>query len=238
MNLIPLLHGRRKAVSALSEWDALGLSDGLISYWSMDNRSVDDLTVYDSFGSNNGTAVNSPTFSSVDGINNDYVALDGVNEKLTINNFRNLIDFSGGCISLWARSNLVHEGVFYWHFVVGSNQRFYLTVNKNDKSTLYAAMGSAIKATNTGTFVINKWYNLVTSWNGTQYKFYMDGQEMFTQSYTYVSPTTDGFELGWGNSINQVYLNGSIDEVAIWNRALSPTEVENIYNSGAGRFLN
>jgi len=34
------------------------------------------------------------------------------------------------------------------------------------------------------------------------------------------------------------YLDGSVDEIAIWNRVLTPTEISNLYNSEAGRYLN
>ena len=46
------------------------------------------------------------------------------------------------------------------------------------------------------------------------------------------------FSIGrWGNWI-QAYFSGSIDEVAIYNRALSLSEIQGIYNSGIGRHLN
>src|SRR3989338_11287404 len=46
-----------------------------------------------------------------------------------------------------------------------------------------------------------------------------------------VSPVTIGSQ-----RLNLVYLNGSLDELAIWNRTLSATEIKTIYDRQKGAF--
>ena len=73
-------------------------------------------------------------------------------------------------------------------------------------------------------------------------KLYKNGTEAVKSSYlagTYVKCTNIGSNtaFGVGEWFNGNYLNGILDEVAIWkNRELTSLEVAELYNSGAGKF--
>ncbi|MCK5641356.1 MAG: hypothetical protein KAJ19_11180, partial [Gammaproteobacteria bacterium] len=76
------------------------------------------------------------------------------------------------------------------------------------------------------------WYYLALSYDGSDVIVYLNGAQIgspYTPSpYTSV---TDSFVIG-NNFIGTQAFDGIIDEVAIWNRALSSQEISDIYNSG------
>ena len=76
----------------------------------------------------------------------------------------------------------------------------------------------------------NRWYNLVLTKNGTTYTIFLNGTQEGQSTKLNINIT----DLLIGRrSYNGFYFNGEIDEVAIWNRTLSASEITTIYNSGA-----
>lgn len=76
------------------------------------------------------------------------------------------------------------------------------------------------------------WHHLVGTYEGVKVHLYVDGTEFGTGTSCTGNLKTDGtFKIG-ADASNNIEFGGSIDEVAIWNRALSATEVTKLYNSG------
>ena len=62
---------------------------------------------------------------------------------------------------------------------------------------------------------------------------YINGVPVGTNAYTAADSTTSTLEIG-GYAGTSSLFKGLIDEVGVWNRTLSGTEVTTLYNSGAG----
>ena len=76
---------------------------------------------------------------------------------------------------------------------------------------------------------LNKWYHLIVVKDGVNYTFYRDGVQTATDSITLDTPTINhALDIGW--SEGSFYLKGLIDEVRIYNRALSAEEIRYLYN--------
>ena len=80
-----------------------------------------------------------------------------------------------------------------------------------------------------------QWIHVVGTYNGSQQILYIDGTPHNTSNSGNIDwdPLgTDGFEIGRYNDDNETHcLDGTIDEVAVWNRALSQTEVNYLYTN-------
>lgn len=65
---------------------------------------------------------------------------------------------------------------------------------------------------------------------------YLDGQPQYSLIIPANSthPAATGFNVGTYRSANGRWFQGSIDEVAIWTRSLSPAEALSVYNLGQG----
>ena len=77
-----------------------------------------------------------------------------------------------------------------------------------------------------------EWRFVVGSFNGTVMKLYVDGVEVGTTSWTgSIGANNSPLMVGYGSRYAN-YFNGSIDEVRIYNRALSSDEIKTHYLQG------
>jgi len=86
------------------------------------------------------------------------------------------------------------------------------------------------------------WQHVVASHDGSDLSFYIDGvlQNSSVSLGSMTDPHNESggvFYIGSEYDL-QRYFNGSIDEVAIWDRALQPHEVKNIFEHGRIRHGN
>ena len=72
----------------------------------------------------------------------------------------------------------------------------------------------------------NQWLHFVTVNTSSQTELYLNAASIGTANY--VSPSTNNFVIGKGGYT----LNGIVDEVRIYDRALSNTEIQTLYNLG------
>lgn len=95
----------------------------------------------------------------------------------------------------------------------------------------YDTGGSALASYNIGDWT-GQWHHLVlvlTSSNVTT--LYVDGSNVASATNTQ-NGSSNAFQIGRYNSGN--YFNGTIDEVGVWNKALTAAEVSFLYNAGFG----
>ncbi|RMD45905.1 LamG domain-containing protein [Candidatus Pacearchaeota archaeon] len=123
------------------------------------------------------------------------------------------------------------------------NHRSWVLQIKNRRPRFVACsnggLASCVYATGTTTMVPGRWYHIVGRWNGTNLDVYLNGvsenpqpdpiNRLYSSTIPPLSIGRDVSVLGNG------YFRGGIDEVAIWNRALSDSEILDLYKRGALR---
>jgi hypothetical protein len=227
----------------------------LISWWKFDDGS--GITAHDSAGSNDGTLENGPpTWTTgiingalyFDDTNSDYVSvpdsnsLDFSTEDLTVSLWINLADLGDGGIvgkyDNWGEYNYAvwYEGEIL-HFEVG-----YPGETKDDPAQFETVTWSA--AVN----IANQWYHIVGTYDHNFVRLYINGQEADNESETRnlgegTTPLCIGTVRYDGTSINvfnetNEYFHGLIDDVRIYNRALSVEEIEELYQQGFSGAFN
>lgn len=83
-------------------------------------------------------------------------------------------------------------------------------------------------------FALNTWYFLCFRWDGQNVKFYLN--EILFDSVNFsgaVSPDSNPLILGKHTPGTVRYLNGKLDDVRIYNRALAESEILRLYNEGS-----
>jgi hypothetical protein len=86
----------------------------------------------------------------------------------------------------------------------------------------------------TGIYTNGIWYHLVGTYDGSTVKFYRNGilRDENTGSFSFDMTYADPFTIGYRNG-NSQYFDGTIDDVRIFNYALSESQVKTLYNNGA-----
>jgi hypothetical protein len=113
--------------------------------------------------------------------------------------------------------------------------------NANNKVRFSVNTGGTDKlVTSLQTLDIDTWYHIVGTWTtGTAPKIYINGTLDNTGGTATAGSVfqDDIIRFGWEDGVGTRRLNGTIDEITIWNRSLSASEITSLYNSGVGTYV-
>ena len=108
----------------------------------------------------------------------------------------------------------------------------YLANGKGLRFAFTGVNGGGVTSPNVLT--LNTWNHVVGTFNNGVVKIYVNGIEVNSGStgFTSIPATFLDFTIGEDNTIGQAeFFNGKMDEISIWNKALSETEVVNNLNT-------
>jgi PKD repeat protein len=197
-------------------------ASGLVSWWKAENNASD------SVGGNHGTLQGGTIYAS--GKVGQAFSFDGSSDYVTVGDSFFPDGNSDRSVSLWIKTSQTGEKYFFSYGPNITNQRFSLGMSDNRFHVENSNSGSR------GTTVINddEWHHLVAVWSGSALKMYVDGVE---QQATIVAPwpsslatvLTGGANIGRLNGLAGYDFNGLVDEIKIFNRVLTATEVSRIF---------
>jgi hypothetical protein len=104
-----------------------------------------------------------------------------------------------------------------------------LTLHINDSGT---GPGSLFLAQAPFSPNLHQWYFIAVTRSGNTFTMYIDGQAAATEIMAVTIPSINA-PLTWGLVEAGRYLDGLMDEVEIYNRALSASEIQAIFNAGS-----
>lgn len=206
---------------------------GLVSQWGMDEGS--GLTAYDSQGANNGTLTNGSTWKSgTDCVSGGCLGFAG-SQYINCGTNSVLTPLSIS-VSAWVNASTLDQ----WNGIIsnmtswGTGFGLQMGTTENIAATV---SGSYLKTTWTPT--INTWYHIVaTHDNNTNLNvLYVNGKEeaRLIQAISYESgPKT---YIGVFYTSPNLLFKGTIDDVRIYNRALSADEIANQYKDGYTKYF-
>lgn len=216
----------------------LNLSDGnIMAYFPMDIDARDY-----SINSNDGTVTEAVLTSGKYGGGYKF---DGSNDKIVILNSADVPSlnktFSGSTVTVSMWLNIGTNGNFIEILDVNAdastNGGFRIEVNKN--SEILFELNNRTKSLDLGTgegfYTRGEWFNLIVTYNGTTASIYKNGilnKESFALSGN-LNGSKSNFSIAKGRT---GYFNGTIDELMVFNRTLSATEVLKLYAGTYQRF--
>lgn len=204
------------------------LSQGLVGYWKMDETSgtLSDSSGNSNTGTWNGTGSSHYTagkFGNGGGFNgtDDYVSLFS---SISLNTIHTL--------SLWRLLVVNQDGT--WVGGAFSPQSYFLydyTPTPGSYKLVYQAAGQGVNVDYTRQ--ISSWEHIVVVRDGLKVRFYINGVLQGSEQTLGAnnSLTIDTIGAFSGGSLPA---NGKVDEVRVYNRALSPKEVSDLYNFAPG----
>ena len=200
-------------------------SAGLVGHWKLDDRTGTSAT--DSVGTNTGTLTNGPTWSS--GYRGGAVTFDGVDDRVTTGNI-SFPTTSSVCLWIYPRANATSELVL--HGTTTATQTGFEIFQSGLAVGLRGSAGGFMSTGNV--LVLNQWQFICGTISGTSGNIYYNGALSTTGSV--VTPQTSANHINIGAYEDGSYpFNGSIDDVRVYNTALTAEEVRNLYASGTAR---
>lgn len=217
-----------------------GISNGLIGYWTFDGRDTDWNTnkTNDVSGSGiTGTITSMSTTSPIGGKIGQAFTFNGVASV----NIGNPTVLNGGhalTLSAWVNKRTAGAfDAFRGIFAIGGNRVLWLfgssgsSVLRAQVTTTTGGLGDCDASANV--IPDNTWIHVVFYWDGTTCGWYVNG------SVSGSTDTSTGNTLsnndGTGSYIGLIpgFSNwkGNIDDVRLYNRALSLQEIKILYNS-------
>ncbi|GAG02304.1 unnamed protein product, partial [marine sediment metagenome] len=107
-----------------------------------------------------------------------------------------------------------------------------LSLHRNDDNLVFSA-GNATVTSDISSWSNNEWHHIAGSYGSSSATLYIDGDAKSTESFAETSFIGNDTYIGgdWINS-SAFSFNGILDEVRIYNRTLSSTELDWSYNRG------
>jgi hypothetical protein len=205
-----------------------------IGWWKFDAGS--GTTAADSsVNGNTGTLVNGPTW--VTGrVGSFAVNFDGVNDYVDAGGSSVFNLTSAYTWSMWVKSPSAPSSAGGPVFVDGTTSDSWgFNWNHPNSAFRQAASqrlsdGSYVSAKLTSTLSANTWYLITATWNGSTLTVYLNGSPQASASAPSVKTFSGSFRIG-NNGTS--FFTGTIDEVRVYNRALSAQEVATLAASSA-----
>lgn len=225
------------------------LSDGLVGYWKMDDAAVDTEGESSTDSSGNG---NTGTLYGDNGVGDNGTGMnctasgkfgtgcnfDGTDDYVNLGN-SSILNPTRITITAWIKFNSIP----YTNQIAIDRSASYRLIDPDVNSSKLSARfattnvnwGNGTLAGNT-TLSANTWYHVAFTYDGSYARVWLNGIEDGSVAASGDLVTANGNNIiGNYNDLIQYWFNGSIDDVRIYNRALSGAEVSQLYNWAPGQ---
>ena len=202
-------------------------TNSLVGYWPFNGNANDE-----SGNGNNGTVNGATLTTDRQGNNNSAYNFDG-NSFIQIDNWNSITGNTHFTVSFWTNPNQNNNG---WALAFGSSENgkafcagnwHWGGENFGAQIWKYDYISNALTTTN-----FNTWSNIIIVYQNNTINAYKNGVLVATQVVNYVATSLSQGVLNFGKQIsfNEFY-SGSLDDIGIWNSALTQQEITNLYNS-------
>lgn len=218
--------------------------EGLLDWWRAENNADDQINARDA-------TINRSINFSVGKVGSAF-GFDGVDDFILADAGTSYNFTSGLTFMAWVNpTNIGSEDVDRTILGVGNGNSLgyvWLLDGPGNKTEFFlGGTTSGQNALRQSNYPIpfDDWTHLAVTWNTTAgFIAYMNGTQVNTGATTLPSAqwggvTTAAFAFGVARTISPLsFFNGSIDELAIWNRALNSSEILAVYNASTRGMCN
>jgi len=205
-----------------------------VACWSFEETT--GMKVYDGVGDSDGTITGATR--EPNGLLGRAMSFDGSGDYITVPSNASLNITGDITIAAWVKPTNFSSSIRY---IAIKPYAYHLAIkNANPVFAIFYSSGSSArsieKAFTDLAFTANQWNYIVVKKQGSTMKAWLNGKESVqttTYSYPAISVSTYPFVIGTviAPSPLPYYFVGQIDEVALFDRALSTKEIENYYKN-------
>ena len=205
------------------------IASGLVGHWTFDEGSGS--TALDSSGNNSSGTISGPSWAT--GRIGSALSFDGSNDYVRVPYKSNLQLYNSSfTFSSWIKSTDSDEGMIVVRDS-GNNtyNEWYFGLNHNNlNGNLSIWDGSNWHATSSANVNDGGWHMATITYDGSVIRMYKDGNLVATtSSVTTNYSSTDDIYIGGRNPALPRYFNGVIDDVRVYNRALSASDISELF---------
>jgi hypothetical protein len=204
-------------------------TNGLVGWWPFNGNANDE-----SGNGNNGTVNGATLTSDRNGITNKAYSFDGNGDFINCGNLPSVNITGNVSISVWLKISDFNND----HGIVSKSGLYDLITNSNNSNppldkirwnagNSFLFSGPSIQ--------LNQWIHITSVYNHLSgHEIYMNGILVSSDNITgSVQPNTT-YDLYLGShqpfNVNYWSWSGKLDDIGIWNRALTQQEITNLYN--------
>lgn len=206
------------------------LSDGLVAYYPF-NGDANDESGNGNDGTVNGATLTTDRFGNADSAysfngSDDYISADGdgslaINENFSLSTFIYADEVTSATQFLLVRR--------------GGTKDYYKLTLKLDKINFKTESGPVPAMASDLAIEISNWYHVCAVYDGSSARIYINGQ-LSAEEIASGNLSTSSANLYIGcntpSGTDDRWFDGKIDDVRIYNRALSETEIQQLYWGG------
>ena len=163
---------------------------------------------------------------------NQILSLDGDADYAFANDHPSQQISDSVTIALWVKIN--SNGTTSSIVRKGATQTPAYSLNRtsSNKFTFWVHLGSWVNSGYSLTSTtIGEWYHVAGVYDGSEIKVFVNGDLEASSSYSGPIPTTtDNFYIGVDATTWVEYFNGSVEELSVWNRALTESQIQTVMN--------
>ncbi len=230
------------AFIAMNAFAQIIVTDGLISYWSFDKADVAGKTVKDVWGDNDGNMVGDPKI--VSGKVGDALEFDGTDDYVEVPDDESLEGLPSMTVSAWIYKREGHMTILgkrdlwgngedrEYHLWTGpTNEIRFRIFDEEDEQIGFLTDPDVLN--------LDEWTHIAVTWDGSEnsegLEIYVNGIDTpFTPNdagqFDNMSSGPSSLDIGRRGD-EKIYFNGIMDEICIYDRALSEAEVKQNLNA-------
>ncbi len=218
-------------------------TNGLVGYWPFNGNANDE-----SGNGNHGTVNGATLTSDINNISNQSYSFDGVNDFISIGNIPVINGNNSRSFVAWVKINpgqnggvIISQGAEL--FQSGCNQGFHFNATSALADCAYSGCGIITNCSQVRhPYLLNdgNWHQVAVTYSSGGYgglAFYADGQFISTNPNNCIQGdqysefnTGSMFGVNFGKRNDEYFSNCTLDDIAIYNRALTPAEITALYN--------
>lgn len=219
-------------------------TSGLVGWWPFNGNATDE-----SINTNDGIVYGATLTTDRFGLANSAYSFNGVSNYIEVPSNAQLSFTSAYSISAWVNLNnytstgwpnqaaIVSkiDGTDWYggYELKGTSDATGLSKNLTTSGNIAGANVSLNKSG----LNINQWYNAIVTYNGLKIKLFVNGVCVDSLNKTgNLQTSSNSLRFGRRRPSWDCFLNGKIDDVCLWNRALTNCEIQQLYTSSLNTF--
>lgn len=209
--------------------DIINLNKGLIAYYPFDGDANDKIE------GNNGTVFGAMLTTDRKGKANSAYDFDGVDDYIEVKNSTALTDMQNITLNVWVNINKLYSqgGYNYFPIIEKSNNKMkggkYHLSYVEEIGVSFRFIGR--KAVKKQDIPLGNWVMITAIYQNDSYRLYYNGKLIDVSKGVDVGAFIEDGDLIIGKDVPGLieYANGKIDDIRIYNRALSNEEIQKLY---------